>query len=75
LDSSQRRQLVDENRQMESIYGTVCSDSLTKVRDELAKPHLTETLRGQRKRLGQCEHCGEFLPMSAFGLGDCPRCS
>lgn len=27
------------------------------------------------KEEGRCQQCGLLLPMSAFGMGDCPRCN
>jgi hypothetical protein len=32
-------------------------------------------LQAKRKAEGRCVHCGELLPMSAMGLGDCKVCS
>lgn len=29
--------------------------------------------RKKRKEAGQCEECGELLPMTRFGLGECPQ--
>lgn len=33
----------------------------------------TEEERAKRKATGCCEECGKLLPMSIWGLGDCPE--
>lgn len=35
-------------------------------------PYSSETLRAERKAEGRCLECGDLLPMSSWGLGECP---
>lgn len=30
-------------------------------------------VKAKRRREGRCEECGELLPMTRFGLGECPQ--
>lgn len=55
-----------------SITGAPKQEKLPWSQEEKVERLSATQLTEQRKRDGRCVICGDLLPMTAFGLGECP---